>query len=50
MFLILNHQKLEIYTCSKAFVSECYKLTMLLPAEEKFGLISQIKEQHYHYT
>lgn len=43
MFLILNHQKLDIYTFSKEFVVESYKLTMLLPVEEKFGLISQIR-------
>ena len=43
MFLTLNHQKLEIYTSSKQFVLECYKLTKSLPAEEKFGMISQIR-------
>src|SRR5688572_506266 len=43
MFLTLNHQKLDIYTISKRFVLECYKLTKKLPAEEKFGIISQIR-------
>ena len=43
MFLTLNHQKLDIYTVSKKFVLECYKLTKQLPAEEKFGMISQIR-------
>ena len=42
MFLKLNHQKLEIYKFSRMFVLECYKLTKSLPAEEKFGMISQI--------
>ena len=43
MFLTLNHQKLDIYQFSKAFVFECYKLTKVLPTDEKFGMISQIR-------
>ena len=43
MFLTLNHQKLDIYNFSKLFVLESYKLTKILPAEEKFGMISQIR-------
>src|SRR5882757_6645497 len=43
MFLSLNHQKLNIYSFSKLFVLECYKLTKELPADEKFGMISQIR-------
>ena len=43
MFLALNHQKLDIYQASKSFVHECYKLTKYLPAEERFGMISQIR-------
>ena len=43
MFLKLNHQKLDIYSFSKTFVHECYKLTKVFPADEKFGLISQIR-------
>ena len=43
MFLELNHQKLEVYQASQAFVLECYKLTKQLPPEEKFGMISQIR-------
>ena len=43
MFLKLNHQKLNIYSVSKAFVPECYKLTKTFPSEEKFGMISQIR-------
>ena len=43
MFLKLNHQKLDVYVESRKFVSECYKLTQSLPAEEKFGMISQIR-------
>lgn len=43
MFLILNHQKLEVYASSRAFVLECCRLTKSLPADEKFGMISQIR-------
>jgi four helix bundle protein len=43
MFLKLNHQKLDIYIFSRAFVFECYRLTTHLPEHEKFGIISQIR-------
>ena len=43
MFLTLNHQKLQIYSGSREFVLECYRLTRSLPSEEKFGMISQLK-------
>ena len=43
MFLTLNHQKLQIYTASREFVPECYRLTKSLPIDEKYGMISQIR-------
>ena len=43
MFLTLNHQKLDIYTVSKSFVQECYRITQKLPSEERFNLVSQIR-------
>ena len=43
MFLKLNHQQLDVYSFSKKFVLECYKLTKQLPAYEKFGMISQLR-------
>jgi four helix bundle protein len=43
MFLNLDHQKLDVYTASRVFVSECYKLTKSLPVDEKFGMISQVR-------
>lgn len=43
MFLKLNHQNLEVFIVSRQFVLECYKLTKILPTEEKFGMISQIR-------
>lgn len=43
MFLKLNHQKLEVFTVSRQFVLECYKLSNVLPADERFGMVSQIR-------
>jgi four helix bundle protein len=43
MYLKLNHQKLDIYGASEQFVLECYRLTKSTPAEEKFGMITQIR-------
>ena len=43
MFLTLNHQRLDLYSFSRKFVLESYKLTKLLPQDEKFGMISQIR-------
>ncbi len=43
MFLKLNHQKLDSYSYSYAFVLECYKLSKQLPEYEKFGMVSQLR-------
>jgi four helix bundle protein len=43
MFLVLNHQKLKVYSISKRIVIECYKLSDQFPQSEKYGLASQIK-------
>jgi len=43
MFLKLNHQKLDIYTASRQFVMETYKLSKALPFSEKFGMITQTR-------
>ena len=43
MFLQLNHQKLKAFKSSRLFVLECYRLSKLLPPEEKFGMITQIR-------
>ena len=43
MFLQLNHTKLEVYKFSREFVLECYKLTKILPDEEKYAMASQIR-------
>lgn len=44
MFLKFNHRNLDVYTFSKKFVLECYKLTEHFPSEEKFGMIGQIRK------
>ncbi|MBC8173754.1 MAG: four helix bundle protein [Chitinophagales bacterium] len=43
MFLELAHTKLPVYSATKLFSLECYKLTKSLPSEEKFNLIQQIR-------
>ena len=43
MFLQLNHQKLEVFTASKEFVLECYRLSKSLPDEEKYSMVTQIR-------
>ena len=43
MFLVLNHQKLKVYSISKRIVIECYKLSEQFPSSERYGLSNQIK-------
>lgn len=43
MFLKLNHQKLEVFNVSRQFVLECYRLSNILPGDERFGMITQIR-------
>ncbi len=43
MFLKLNHQKLEAFSITRQFVLECYKLTNILPSDERFGMATQIR-------
>jgi four helix bundle protein len=43
MFLQLNHKNLEAYKTSRELVTNCYKITQLLPTEEKFSLVQQIR-------
>ncbi|MFZ1612205.1 MAG: four helix bundle protein [Chitinophagales bacterium] len=43
MFLELGHTKLQVYTITKKFVSDCYKATAKFPNDEKYSLISQIR-------
>jgi four helix bundle protein len=43
MFLKLAHTRLDVFVVSKEFVLACYKATKVLPAEEKFAMIQQIR-------
>lgn len=43
MFLNLKHTRLDVFLSSRKFVLECYKITKLIPDNEKFGMISQIR-------
>ena len=38
-----NYEKLEIWQKSMGFVKEIYTLTSKFPAEERFGIVSQIR-------
>jgi four helix bundle protein len=43
MFLKLSHTNLDVFKVSKEFILLCYKVTRLLPQEEKFALTQQIR-------
>ncbi|MCB0648591.1 MAG: four helix bundle protein [Saprospiraceae bacterium] len=43
MFLKLSHTKLNIYSISRKFVVESYRITNHLPNQERFGMTSQIR-------
>ena len=43
MFLKLNHQKLAAFSASKEFVLECYRISKILPEEERYSLVAQIR-------
>jgi four helix bundle protein len=43
MFLQLNHQKLDVFAIAKSFTLECYRFTKLLPSDERFNIVQQIR-------
>src|SRR5688572_9938422 len=43
MFLQLAHTKIEIFQTTKKLVLEVYKISKILPHEEKFALTQQIR-------
>jgi len=43
MFLNLKHTMLDIFHATKTFTLECYKATKLLPADERFAMVQQIR-------
>jgi four helix bundle protein len=43
MFLNLKHKSLHVYTAVRELAKEVYKISMLLPPEEKFNMVQQIR-------
>jgi four helix bundle protein len=43
MFLNLAHTKLDVFITGKSLVLSCYKLSKLLPQEEKFNMMQQLR-------
>ena len=43
MFLELKHTKLDIFQAARSMTLECYKATQLLPPDERFAMIQQIR-------
>lgn len=43
MFLNLKHTRLDIFLATRSMTLECYKATRLLPSDEKFAMIQQIR-------
>ena len=43
MFLKLAHTNLDVYKYSYALTLEAYRVTKILPGDEKFNLVSQIR-------
>jgi len=44
-----SFEKLEVWKLSKDFTIEIYRLTENFPDSEKYGLISQLREQLHQY-
>jgi len=43
MFLHLAHTKLNVYQQTKVFTLECYKVSKLLPIDERFAMVQQLR-------
>jgi four helix bundle protein len=43
MFLELQHEKLDVYQVSRSFVHSCYRLSRILPADERFAMTQQFR-------
>lgn len=43
MFLQLNHTKKDVFTASRGFVLECYRVTRDFPVDERFAMVQQIR-------
>jgi four helix bundle protein len=43
MFLELAHTKLDVFSAGKNFVLSCYKISRLLPQDERFNMTQQLR-------
>jgi len=43
LFIPLKHKSLNVYQAVREITTEIYKITLLLPAEERFNIIQQIR-------
>ena len=43
MFLALNHKSLHVYVAVRELVKEVYAVSTLLPPEEKFNMVPQLR-------
>ena len=43
MFLNLNHKSLTVYSKIRELTKEIYKISNLLPVEERFNMVQQIR-------
>ena len=43
MFLQLKHKSLNVYNAVRELTKEIYSVTRLLPAEEKFNMVQQLR-------
>ena len=43
MFHDLAHTKLDVFASSREFVLSCYKLSKLLPQDERFNMTQQVR-------
>ena len=43
MFIQLKHKSLEVYAAARELTKEVYRISMLLPSEEKFNMVPQMR-------
>lgn len=43
MFLQLAHTKLDVFITGKTLVLSCYKISKLLPPDERFNMVQQLR-------
>ena len=49
MFLQLAQTKLDVFQFSRQLALECYKITKLFPADERFAMVQQIRRAALSY-